>query len=76
MSLTLITITSANIGWALNENLKRIRRELLNKVPLNGRAVMHGDLDFQKTYTISSIQSGNLPEAAYSVDGTIAVKNA
>lgn len=55
MALDLITITQENIGWAFNENFRRIFEELQYKVPVNGTVVLQGDWDFQNLYTILGI---------------------
>ncbi len=55
--LDLITITQANVTWAVSENYRRIYEAIRYKVPMNGRISLQGDWDFQSLYTIRGIVS-------------------
>ncbi len=57
MALELVTVTTDNITWAVNENIRRIGVEIAYKVPINGEVVLQGNWDFQNLYTIRGIVS-------------------
>ncbi len=71
--MTFITLTTENIHWALNENLRMLAEEIKYKLPANGRARLLGNLDLAG-HTITGIVA-NGPQSAYSIDGHIALKD-
>lgn len=63
--LDLIVMTRENIHWALNENLRRVLEEIKHKVPVHGKAILYGDLDFDSQFTVRGV-SPNGPRSALS----------
>ncbi len=57
MSYTPVVVTADNIIPAINENFSLIYKEMGYKVPMNGKAVLQGDWDFQNLYTILGVVS-------------------
>lgn len=55
MNVELLTITQANLSWAVNENWRRIFEAIRYKVPMNGVCRLEGDWDFQGLYSIRGI---------------------